>query len=54
MEQYDNQKTAMGIGGGILLCRRKYRPMWDLLRQKNCRRKVFYVCGLYFHNLHHC
>ena len=44
----------MEIGSGSRQSRRKCRPMWDLRRQKNCRRKIFYVCGLYFHNLHHC
>ena len=47
-------KTAMGIGGGIRLCRRKCRPMLVLRRQKNCRRKVFHICGLSFQVLQCC
>ena len=31
----------MGIGGGIRQCRRKYRPMVVLRRQKNAVVKVF-------------
>ena len=49
-----NIYTAMQIGDGSRQCRRKCHPMWDLRRQKNCHGKVFYVCGFYFHNLHHC
>ena len=33
--------AAMGIGGGIRQCRRKYRPMLVLRRQKNAVVKVF-------------
>ena len=49
-----NNTAAMGIGGGIRLCRRKCRPMLVLRRQKNCRRKVFHICGLSFQVLQCC
>ena len=46
--------SAMGIDSGSRQCYRKCRPVWDLQRQKKCRRKDFYICGFYFHNSHRC
>ena len=51
----DKLFTATRIGGSSCKCHCKCPPMWDLQWEKNCRRKIFYyVCSLYFHNLHHC
>ena len=45
--------TAMGISSNRQQCCHKCRPIWDLRQQKIVAMK-FSVCGVYFHNLHHC